>query len=95
MQALRIITTHETATTANNNCQLPTTPTTPTTTTTTTTTTATIDYNDATTIQTMRQRYDNQPRTNLEATLMARHPELQAEAERLRWARQEEEQASR
>jgi hypothetical protein len=36
---------------------------------------------------------DVQPRPDLEATLMARHPELQVEAERVRPARQEEEQA--
>jgi hypothetical protein len=36
---------------------------------------------------------DVQPRPNLEATLMARYPELQVEAERVRRARQEEEQA--
>jgi hypothetical protein len=36
---------------------------------------------------------DVQPRPALEATLMARHPELQVEAERVRQARQEEEQA--
>jgi hypothetical protein len=35
---------------------------------------------------------DVQPRPNLEATLMARHPELQVEAEQVRRARQEEEQ---
>ena len=34
-----------------------------------------------------------QSRPDLEATLMARHPELQVEAERVRRARQEEEQA--
>jgi hypothetical protein len=36
---------------------------------------------------------DVEPRPGLEATLMARHPELQAEAEQVRRARQEEEQA--
>jgi hypothetical protein len=36
---------------------------------------------------------DVQPRPGLEATLMARHPELQVEAEWVRRARQEEEQA--
>jgi hypothetical protein len=36
---------------------------------------------------------DVQPRPDLEATLMARYPELQVEAERVRRARQEEEQA--
>jgi hypothetical protein len=44
----------------NHQQQLPRTP----------TTTTTIDYNDSTTIQTMQQRYDNQPRTGLEAKLM-------------------------
>jgi hypothetical protein len=36
---------------------------------------------------------DVQPRPGLEATLMTRYPELQVEAERVRRARQEEEQA--
>jgi hypothetical protein len=36
---------------------------------------------------------DVQPRPDLEATLMARYPELQVEAEQVRRARQEEEQA--
>jgi hypothetical protein len=36
---------------------------------------------------------DVQPRPDLEATLMAQYPELQVEAERVRRARQEEEQA--
>ncbi len=36
---------------------------------------------------------DVQPPPDLEATLMARHPELQVKAERVRRARQEEEQA--
>jgi hypothetical protein len=38
-------------------------------------------------------RDDVQPRPGLEATLMTPHPELQVEAERVRRARQEEEQA--
>jgi hypothetical protein len=35
---------------------------------------------------------DVQPRPDLEATLMARHPELQVKAEQVKRARQEEEQ---